>query len=376
MTWRQSTSANQRVSLLVERCPCPFMELGLGGLLIVRNRPFSPFRRGLAIDLGTANTLVYSPGRGIVLDEPSVVAIDVRDGRPMAVGLEAKRMIGRTPAHIQVVRPLREGVISNFEICEKMLTYFVRRAHPSRLSKPEIVICVPAGVTGVEKRAVIDAAQTAGARQVSIIEEPMAAAIGAGLPVQEPTGNMIVDVGGGTTEVAVISMGGVVASQSVRIAGDEMDKSIVQFMKKEHNLALGERTAEEIKIVLGSAWPPPEEIRAEIRGRDLVSGLPKTIVTRTEEVREAIAEPVSAIVDTVRATLDKTPPELAADIMGQGIVLTGGGALLHGLDALVAAETGILVVIADNPLQSVVFGAGQCLEHLPVLRDVLTTRSR
>ena len=291
----------------------------------MRNRPFSPFRRGLAIDLGTANTLVYLPGRGIVLDEPSVVAIDVRDGRPMAVGLEAKRMIGRTPAHIQAVRPLREGVISNFEICEKMLTHFVRRAHPSRLSKPEMVICVPAGVTGVEKRAVIDAAQTAGARQVSIIEEPMAAAIGAGLPVQEPTGNMIVDVGGGTTEVAVISMGGVVASQSVRIAGDEMDKSIVQFMKKEYNLALGERTSEEIKIVLGSAWPLREEIRAEIRGRDLVSGLPKTIVTSTEEVREAIAEPVSAIVDTVRATLDKTPPELAADIMGQGIVLTGEG---------------------------------------------------
>ena len=225
----------------------------------MRNRPFSPFRRGLAIDLGTANTLVYLPGRGIVLDEPSVVAIDVRDGRPMAVGLEAKRMIGRTPPHIQVVRPLREGVISNFEICEKMLTYFVGRAHPSRLSKPQMVLCVPAGVTGVEKRAVIDAAQTAGASQVSIIEEPMAAAIGAGLPVQEPTGNMIVDVGGGTTEVAVISMGGVVASQSVRIAGDEMDKSIVQFMKKEYNLALGERTAEEIKIVLGSAWPPPEE---------------------------------------------------------------------------------------------------------------------
>ncbi len=342
----------------------------------MRNRPFSPFRRGLAIDLGTANTLVYLPGRGIVVDEPSVVAIDVRDGRPMAVGLEAKRMIGRTPAHIQAVRPLREGVIANFEICEKMLTYFVRRAHQSKLFKPEIVICVPAGVTGVEKLAVIDAAQTAGASQVSIIEEPMAAAIGAGLPVQEPTGNMIVDVGGGTTEVAVISMGGIVASQSVRIAGDELDKSIIQFMKKEYNLALGERTSEEIKIVLGSAWPLPEEVRAEIRGRDLITGLPKTIVTSTEEVREAIAEPVSAIVDTVRATLDKTPPELAADIMGLGIVLTGGGALLQGLDALVAAETGMLVVVAENPLQSVVFGAGQCLEHLPVLRHLLTTSSR
>jgi rod shape-determining protein MreB and related proteins len=341
----------------------------------VRNRPFSAFRRGLAVDLGTANTLVYLQGRGIVVDEPSVVAIDVRDGRTMAVGLEAKRMIGRTPAHIQAVRPLREGVIANFEICEKMFAYFVRRALPSRLSKPEIVICVPAGVTGVEKRAVVDAAEAAGAHRVSIIEEPMAAAIGAGLPVQEPTGNMVVDVGGGTTEVAVISMGGIVVSQSVRIAGDELDKSIIQFIKKEYNLSLGERTAEEIKITLGSAWPLVEEVSAEIRGRDLITGLPKTIVTTTEEIREAIAEPVSAIVDAVKVTLDKTPPELAADIMGQGIALTGGGALLHGLDALVAAETGMLVVIAANPLQSVAFGAGQCLEHLPVLRDVLMTSS-
>jgi rod shape-determining protein MreB and related proteins len=352
------------------------LELGLGGLLIVRNRPFSAFRRGLAIDLGTANTLVYLQGRGIVVDEPSVVAIDVRDGRAVAVGLEAKRMIGRTPAHIQAVRPLREGVIADFDICEKMLAYFVRRAHPSRFSKPEIVICVPAGVTGVEKRAVIDAAEAAGAHEVSIIEEPMAAAIGAGLPVQEPTGNMVVDIGGGTTEVAVISMGGIVVSQSVRTAGDELDKSIIQFIKKEYSVALGERTAEVVKITLGSAWPLLEEVSAEVRGRDLVTGLPKTIVTTTEEIREAIAEPVSAIVDAVKVTLDKTPPELAADIMGQGIVLAGGGALLHGLDALVAAETGMVVVIAGNPLQSVAFGAGQCLEHLPVLRDVLMTSSR
>ncbi len=237
-------------------------------------------------------------------------------------------------------------------------------------------MCVPAGVTGVERRAVIDATEAAGARQVAIIEEPMAAAIGAGLPVQEPTGNMIVDVGGGTTEVAVISMGGIVASQSAPIAGDELDKSIIQFIKKEYNLALGERTAEEVKVALGSAWPLLEEVSAEIRGRDLMTGLPKTIVITSEEVREAMSEPVSAIVDAVRATLDKTPPELAADIMGQGIVLTGGGALLHGLDALVAAETGILVAIGENPLQSVAFGAGQCLEHLPILRDVLTTSSR
>ena len=343
----------------------------------MRNRLFSSFRRGLAVDLGTANTLVYLQGRGIVLNEPSVVAIDVRDGRPLAIGLEAKRMIGRTPAHIQAVRPLREGVIANFEICEKMLAYFIHRAHPGRLFKPEIVVCVPSGVTGVEKRAVMDAAEAAvGARQVSIIEEPMAAAIGAGLPVHEPTGNMVVDIGGGTTEVAVISMGGIVTSQSVRIAGDELDEAIIHYIKKEYNLALGERTAEEIKIALGSACPLEEEVSAEIRGRDLISGLPKTIVTTTQEIREAIEEPVAAIVDAVKTTLDKTPPELAADIMEQGIVLTGGGALLHGLDARLAAETGMPIVIADNPLESVAFGAGQCLEQLPVLRDVLMTSSR
>jgi rod shape-determining protein MreB and related proteins len=326
------------------------------------------------VDLGTANTLVYLQGRGIVLNEPSVVAIDARDARPLAVGLEAKRMIGRTPAHIQAVRPLRDGVIANFEICEKMLAYFIRRVHPSRLSKPEMVICVPSGVTGVEKRAVMDAAEAAGARQAWIIEEPMAAAIGAGLPVHEPTGNMVVDIGGGTTEVAVISMGGIVTSQSVRIAGDELDEAIIAFIKKEYSLALGERTAEE--IALGSACPIQDEVSAEIRGRDLISGLPKTIVTTTEEIREAIEEPVAAIVDAVKVTLDKTPPELAADIMEQGIVLTGGGALLHGLDARLAAETGMPIVIADNPLHSVAFGSGQCLEQLGVLSDVLMTSSR
>jgi rod shape-determining protein MreB and related proteins len=328
------------------------------------------------VDLGTANTLVYLQGRGIVLNEPSVVAIDARDARPLAVGLEAKRMIGRTPAHIQAVRPLRDGVIANFEICEKMLAYFIRRVHPSRLSKPEMVICVPSGVTGVEKRAVMDAAEAAGARQAWIIEEPMAAAIGAGLPVHEPTGNMVVDIGGGTTEVAVISMGGIVTSQSVRIAGDELDEAIIAFIKKEYSLALGERTAEEIKIALGSACPLQDEVSAEIRGRDLISGLPKTIVTTTEEIREAIEEPVASIVDAVKVTLDKTPPELAADIMEQGIVLTGGGALLHGLDARLAAETGMPIVIADNPLHSVAFGSGQCLEQLGVLSDVLMTSSR
>jgi rod shape-determining protein MreB and related proteins len=335
---------------------------------------FSAFLgRDMAVDLGTANTLVYVRGRGIVLNEPSVVAVNVKDGRPLAVGLEAKRMIGRTPGHIQAVRPLRDGVINNFEITEKMLRYFITRVHQRRWAKPRMVICVPSGVTGVEKRAVQEAAEYAGARKTPfIIEEPMAAAIGAGLPVHEPTGNMVVDIGGGTTEVAVISLGGIVTSQSVRIGGDELDDAIIQFIKKEYSLALGERTAEEIKIALGSAYPLEEELRAEIRGRDLVTGLPKTIVTSTEEVRRALDEPVSAIVDSVKVTLDKTPPELAADIMEAGIVLTGGGALLHGLDVRLRAETGMPIVIANNPLLSVALGAGQCLEEFNVLRQVLS----
>ena len=298
--------------------------------------------RDMAVDLGTANTLVYVRGRGIVLNEPSVVAINVRDGRPLAVGIEAKRMIGRTPSHIEAIRPLKDGVIADFEICEKMLRYFIHKVHQRRWVKPRMVICVPSGITGVEQRAVQEAAEYAGARKPAyIIEEPMAAAIGAGLPVQEPTGNMIVDIGGGTTEVAVISLGGIVASQSVRVGGDELDDSIIQFIKKEYSLALGERTAEEIKITLGSAWPLEEELKAEIRGRDLVTGLPKTIITSTDEIREAIAEPVAAMVDAVKVTLDKTPPELAADIMEQGIVLAGGGALLLGLKERLQAETGM-----------------------------------
>jgi rod shape-determining protein MreB len=335
---------------------------------------FSAFLgRDMAVDLGTANTLVYVRGRGIVLNEPSVVAVNVKDGRPLAVGIEAKRMIGRTPGHIQAVRPLRDGVINNFEITEKMLRYFITRVHQRRWAKPRMVICVPSGVTGVEKRAVQEAAEYAGARKTPfIIEEPMAAAIGAGLPVHEPTGNMVVDIGGGTTEVAVISLGGIVTSQSVRIGGDELDEAIIQFIKKEYSLALGERTAEEIKIALGSAYPMEEELRAEIRGRDLVTGLPKTIVTSTEEIRRAIDEPVTAIVDSVKVTLDKTPPELAADIMEAGIVLTGGGALLHGLDVRLRAETGMPIVIANNPLFSVALGAGQCLEEFNVLRQVLS----
>jgi len=335
---------------------------------------FSAFLgRDMAVDLGTANTLVYVRGRGIVLNEPSVVAVNIKDGRPLAVGAEAKRMIGRTPGHIQAVRPLRDGVINNFEITEKMLRYFITRVHQRRWAKPRMVICVPSGVTGVEKRAVQEAAEYAGARKTPfIIEEPMAAAIGAGLPVHEPTGNMVVDIGGGTTEVAVISLGGIVTSQSVRIGGDELDDAIIQFIKKEYSLALGERTAEEIKIALGSAYPMEQELRAEIRGRDLVTGLPKTVVTSTEEVRRAIEEPVTAIVDSVKVTLDKTPPELAADIMEAGIVLTGGGALLHGLDVRLKAETGMPIVIANNPLFSVALGAGQCLEEFNVLRQVLS----
>lgn len=328
--------------------------------------------RDMAVDLGTANTLIYIRGRGIVLNEPSVVAINVKDGRPLAVGIEAKRMVGRTPSYIQAIRPLKDGVIADFEICEKMLRYFINKVYQRRWVKPRMVICVPAGVTGVEKRAVQEAAEYAGARRVvHIVEEPMAAAIGAGLPVQEPSGNMIVDIGGGTTEVAVISLGGIVASQSARVAGDELDEAIIQFIKKEYALALGERTAEEVKITLGSAWPLQEELTAEIRGRDLVTGLPKTIVTSTQEIREAIAEPISAIVDAVKVTLDQTPPELAADIMERGIVLTGGGALLLGLPERLQSETGMPIVVADNPLYSVVLGSGQILEEFDAIKDVL-----
>lgn len=328
--------------------------------------------RDMAVDLGTANTLIYVRGEGIVLNEPSVVAINVKDGRPVAVGAEAKRMIGRTPAHIQAIRPLRDGVIADFDICEKMLRYFIQKVHTSKWAKPRMVICVPSGITPVEQRAVQEAAEFAGARKPAyIIEEPMAAAIGAGLPVQEPTGNMIVDIGGGTTEVAVISLGGVVTSQSARVGGDAIDAAIISYIKKEYSLALGERTAEEVKMALGSAWPLEIELHAEIRGRDLVTGLPKTIVTTTEEIREAIEEPVAAIVDAVKVTLDKTPPELSADIMEQGVVLAGGGALLHGISERLEHETGMPVIIAQNPLFAVAIGSGQSLEEFDALKGVL-----
>jgi rod shape-determining protein MreB and related proteins len=339
---------------------------------MARNNPLS-LGRDLAIDLGTANTLIYARGLGIVLDEPSVVAINVNDGRPVAVGLEAKRMMGRTPNHIKAIRPLKDGVIADFDVCEKMLRYFIQKVHASKWSKPRMVICVPSGITGVEQRAVQDAAEYAGARKpVHIIEEPMAAAIGADLPVHEPSGNMVVDIGGGTTEVAVISLGGIVTAQSVRVAGDELDDAILQYVKKEFSMAIGDRTAEEIKIQMGSCWPMEEELTADIRGRDLVSGLPRTIQLTTEHVREALAEPVAAIVDAVKTTLDKTPPELAADIMEDGITVTGGGALLGGLDQRLLHETGMPIRIANEPLYSVVVGSGRALENIDAMRGLMS----
>jgi rod shape-determining protein MreB len=333
--------------------------------------------RDMAVDLGTANTLVYVRGRGIVLNEPSVVALNTNNGQVVAVGVEAKRMIGRTPGNIVAVRPLKDGVIADFDVTERMLRYFIQKVHKrTRMAKPRIVVAVPSGITGVEQSAVKEAGHQAGARKVYIIEEPMAAAIGAGLPVNEPTGNMVVDIGGGTTEVAVISLGGIVTSQSIRIGGDELDQAIITFGKKEHSLMLGERTAEEIKLALGSAFPAKEEPHAEIRGRDLVSGLPKTILISAAEVRRAIDEPINLIIDAVKSTLDKCPPELAGDVMDRGIALTGGGALLRGLDQRIREETGMPVHIADSPLDSVVLGTGKCVEDFDTLRQVLVPDRR
>ena len=333
--------------------------------------------RDMAVDLGTANTLVYVRGRGVVLNEPSVVAISTTTRGIVAVGSEAKRMIGRTPGNIVAIRPLKDGVIADFDTTERMLRYFIRQVHRSRtLAKPRIVVCVPSGITGVEQRAVKDAGYQAGARKVYIIEEPMAAAIGAGLPVHEPTGNMIVDIGGGTTEVAVISLGGIVTSSSIRTGGDELDAAIMAYVKKEYSLMLGERTAEDLKIAIGSAFPRPDEPQAEVRGRDLVSGLPKTIVVSAEEVRRAIEEPVNDIVDAVKTTLDGCPPELAGDVMDRGIVLTGGGALLAGLDERLRHETGMPVTTADNPLHSVALGSGKCVEEFEALQQVLVSEPR
>ncbi|MED7953267.1 MULTISPECIES: rod shape-determining protein [Streptomycetaceae] len=335
--------------------------------------------RDLAIDLGTANTLVYVRGKGIVLNEPSVVAVNTNTGGILAVGSEAKKMIGRTPGNIVAIRPLKDGVIADFEITERMLRYFILKIHRRRfLARPRVVVCVPSGITGVERRAVIEASLQAGCRQVHIIEEPMAAAIGAGLPVHEPTGNMVVDIGGGTTEVAVISLGGIVTAQSIRVAGDELDNAIVQHIKKEYSLLLGERSAEQIKMSIGSAFglEGEKDEHAEIRGRDLVSGLPKTVVISAAEVREAIDEPVNSIIDAVKTTLDQCPPELAGDVMDRGIVLTGGGALLRGLDERLRRETGMPIHIAENPLDSVALGSGKCVEEFEALQQVLDAAPR
>jgi rod shape-determining protein MreB and related proteins len=324
--------------------------------------------RDMAVDLGTANTLVYVRGRGIVLSEPSVVAMDQRSGEVHAVGIEAKRMLGRTPGSIAAIRPLKDGVIADFEVTEEMLRHFIQKVHQNRWAHPRVVVCVPSGVTGVEKRAVEEATRNAGARDAFLIEEPMAAAIGAGLPVSEPTGNMIVDVGGGTTEVAVISLGGIVVSVSLRVGGDEMDEAIISHTKREYKLLIGNQTAEEIKLEVGSAFRMRDEVQAEVRGRDMLTGLPKTVIISSEEVRHALEEPVSQIVDAIKSTLDKTPPELAADIMDRGIVLAGGGALLTGLDERLRHETQMPVQLAESPLTCVAVGSGRSLELLEVMQ--------
>ncbi|UBF25405.1 rod shape-determining protein [Kovacikia minuta CCNUW1] len=331
----------------------------------------------MGIDLGTANTLVYVSGKGIVLQEPSVVAIDQDEKVPLAVGEDAKRMLGRTPGNVVALRPLRDGVIADFDTAELMLKHFIARVHEGKtLVSPRIVIGIPSGVTGVERRAVMDAASQAGARDVYLIDEPVAAAIGAGLPVAEPTGNMIIDIGGGTTEVAVLSLQGTVLSESVRVAGDELSEAIAQYMKKVHNLVIGERTAEEIKISIGSAYPVDDDTLMEVRGLHLLSGLPRTVAVKAPEIRESMSEPLSVIVDAVKRTLERTPPELAADIIDRGIMLAGGGALLKGLDTLISHETGIVVHVAADPLSCVVLGTGRVLENFKQLERVFSGRSR
>ncbi len=332
----------------------------------------------MGIDLGTANTLVHVKGRGIVLREPSVVAIKNDTGDVLAVGEEAKQMIGRTPGNIVAIRPMKDGVIADFDVTQAMLKYFIRKAMNAKsFVRPRVVVGVPSGVTEVEKRAVIDAAQQAGAREAYLIEEPMAAAIGAGLPVEEATGSMVVDIGGGTTEIAIISLGGIVTSCSIRIGGDEMDSSIVQYIKRMYNLMIGERTAEEIKIMIGTAIVTPETNKSmDIRGRDLVSGLPKTLTIEAKEIRDALSEPVRKIIDAVKNTLEKTPPELAADVMDHGIMMTGGGALLSNLDRLLANETGMPVLVSEDALSCVGEGTGRSLENIELLKRVVMTSKK
>lgn len=340
------------------------------------NRIFGYLSHDIGIDLGTANTLVYVKGKGIVINEPSVVAVNKKTGKILAIGKEAKKMVGKTPGHIVATRPLVDGVVSDFEVTEQMLKYFIDKVHKesfSILPRPRVVVGVPSGVTEVEKKAVIDATISAGAREAYLIEEPMAAAIGVRLPVQDAAGNMIVDIGGGTTEVAVISLGGIVASRSLRIAGDELSENIIQFARDEFNLLLGEKTAEEIKITIGSAYPLEEGLEMEMRGRDLVTGLPKAVMINDEQARRALARSVKILVDNIKATIEETPPELVADIMSKGIVLVGGGGMLKGLDKLVSAETKMPVKVADDPLTAVARGAGIVLEDLEKLKEVLVS---
>jgi rod shape-determining protein MreB and related proteins len=341
---------------------------------MIFNGMFSRFSRDMGVDLGTANTLVYIRHEGIVLREPSVVAKRVDGGEILAVGDEAKKMIGRTPGDIVATRPMRDGVIADFDTTAAMLSYFIKRCLKGRtFLKPRVVVGIPSGVTEVEKRAVIDATLQAGAREAYLIEEPMAAAIGAGLPVSEPVGSMVVDIGGGTTEVAVIALGGIVTARSIRVAGDEMDEAIIQYSRKAYNLLIGERTAEDIKIKIGSAYPQKDEQTIEVRGRDLVSGLPRTVRMTSTQVREAMAEPIATVVEAVKMTLERTPPELAADIVDRGIVMAGGGSLLRGLDKLLSEETGMPVTMTDDPLSAVVLGTGKALEEIETLKKVLIT---
>jgi rod shape-determining protein MreB len=331
----------------------------------------------IAIDLGTANTLVYVKGQGIVLNEPSVVAVEKRSNRVLAIGIAAKEMLGRTPYEIAAIRPLKDGVIADFEVSEKMLADFIRRVVKHRyLMKPRIIISVPSGITEVEKRAVRDSAENAGAREVFLIAEPMAAAIGVGLPVDQPSGSMIIDIGGGTSEIAVIALNGIVNNTSIRVAGDELDESIVTYLKKNYNLLIGERTAEEIKCKIGSAYPLDKEETMEIKGRDLMAGVPKTMKISSAQIREAISEPVTNIIEAVRQALEMTPPELASDILDRGIIMTGGGALLRGLDKRLRQETNLPVIVADDPLTCVVRGAGRCLENLALYTKVLSKSRR
>jgi len=335
---------------------------------------YALFSNDMGIDLGTATTLVFVKGEGIVLCEPSVVAIEKGTNHVLAVGEEAKRMLGRTPGSIVAIRPLKDGVIADFEISESMLRYFIRKVHPRKiLVRPRIVIAVPSGITEVEKRAVKDSALHAGAREVYLVEEPIAAAIGVGLPIQEPSGNMVIDIGGGTTEMAVISLAGIVFSRSLRIGGDELDQAIINHLKKNYNLMIGERTAEEIKIKIGSAYPLDEELTLEVKGRDLVAGLPKMVTVTSQEIREAMSEPIQAIVEAVRITLERTPPELSADLIDKGLILAGGGSLLRGLDKLLSEETGLPVHIADDPLTAVAKGTGRVLSEIKYLRKVTVT---